>query len=126
MYLICKCTSLIAIIYFNYITFLYTFKLQTTCLRALLECFINFTSIEDDKIKINKTFIRWYVLFSNNIYIFLIMYIVTLIYLLFLFWFLAKNNSNSEPYTDPAMLCVLAGMCLMFIIICVVLRLFSK
>ncbi|KAL4120875.1 hypothetical protein QTP88_013488 [Uroleucon formosanum] len=37
-----------------------------------------------------------------------------------------KNNSNSEPYTDPAMLCVLAGMCLMFIIICVVLRLFSK
>ncbi|XP_025408367.1 uncharacterized protein LOC112682101 isoform X2 [Sipha flava] len=39
---------------------------------------------------------------------------------------IAKNNSNSEPYTDPAMLCVLAGMCLMFIIICVVLRLFSK
>lgn len=46
---------------------------------------------------------------------------------LFIFYFLlAKNNSNSEPYTDPAMLCVLAGMCLMFIIICVVLRLFSK
>ncbi|KAE9538781.1 hypothetical protein AGLY_005363, partial [Aphis glycines] len=39
---------------------------------------------------------------------------------------IADNNSNSEPYTDPAMLCVLAGMCLMFIIICVVLRLFSK
>jgi len=39
---------------------------------------------------------------------------------------IAKNTSNSEPYTDPAMLCVLAGMCLMFIIICVVLRLFSK
>ncbi|XP_050419594.1 uncharacterized protein LOC126832741 isoform X2 [Adelges cooleyi] len=39
---------------------------------------------------------------------------------------IAKNDSGSEPYTDPAMLCVLAGMCLMFIIICVVLRLFSK
>ncbi|XP_050540474.1 uncharacterized protein LOC126905104 [Daktulosphaira vitifoliae] len=39
---------------------------------------------------------------------------------------IAKNYSNSEPYTDPAMLCVLGGMCLMFIIICVVLRLFSK
>ncbi|VVC25049.1 Hypothetical protein CINCED_3A007698 [Cinara cedri] len=39
---------------------------------------------------------------------------------------IAKNIPNSDSYTDPAMLCVLAGMFLMFIIICVVLRLFSK
>lgn len=38
------------------------------------------------------------------------------------------RDSSREPerYIDPAMIGILAGMALMFIIICVVLRLFSR
>jgi len=41
---------------------------------------------------------------------------------------LAVKNEPTEPpkYVDPAMIGVLVGMALMFIILCVVLRLFSK
>jgi len=52
------------------------------------------------------------------------------------FWYipmfvrLIVSASNKEPasvqYIDPAMIGVLVGMALMFVIICVVLRLFSK
>lgn len=41
--------------------------------------------------------------------------------------FLATQESREpERYIDPAMIGILAGMALMFIIICVVLRLFSR
>jgi len=47
---------------------------------------------------------------------------------LFLWFILTVKNepTGSTTYTDPAMIGVLVGMALMFIILCVVLRLFSK
>lgn len=50
-------------------------------------------------------------------------------FLSLLFWiFVAPINKPIEPekYIDPAMIGVLVAMAVMFIIICVVLRLFSK
>lgn len=45
----------------------------------------------------------------------------------FLFFFPAIDTPRSpERYVDPAMIGILVGMALMFIIICVVLRLFSR
>lgn len=45
-------------------------------------------------------------------------------------WFFLRAAEIKEPpdmrYMDPAMIGILAGMALMFIILCVVLRLFSK
>jgi hypothetical protein len=44
-----------------------------------------------------------------------------------LFVLAVKNEPTGTPkYVDPAMIGVLVGMALMFIILCVVLRLFSK
>lgn len=41
--------------------------------------------------------------------------------------FVGKSEPRvPERYIDPAMIGILAGMALMFIIICVVLRLFSR
>lgn len=37
-----------------------------------------------------------------------------------------RESREPERYVDPAMIGILAGMALMFIIICVVLRLFSR
>lgn len=37
-----------------------------------------------------------------------------------------QDKRGPETYIDPAMIGVLVGMALMFIIICVVLRLFSQ
>lgn len=37
-----------------------------------------------------------------------------------------QESREPERYIDPAMIGILAGMALMFIIICVVLRLFSR
>lgn len=37
-----------------------------------------------------------------------------------------QKSREPERYVDPAMIGILAGMALMFIIICVVLRLFSR
>lgn len=48
--------------------------------------------------------------------------------LIFMWLVLAVKNEPTGPttYVDPAMIGVLVGMALMFIILCVVLRLFSK
>lgn len=45
-----------------------------------------------------------------------------------LLWLSAPKNEPNEPvrYIDPAMIMILVAMALMFIIICVVLRLFSR
>lgn len=37
-----------------------------------------------------------------------------------------RESREPERYIDPAMIGILAGMALMFVIICVVLRLFSR
>lgn len=37
-----------------------------------------------------------------------------------------RESREPERYVDPAMIGILAGMALMFVIICVVLRLFSR
>jgi glycerol uptake facilitator-like aquaporin len=48
-------------------------------------------------------------------------------FILVLFVLAVKNEATGPPkYVDPAMIGVLVGMTLMFIILCVVLRLFSK
>lgn len=39
---------------------------------------------------------------------------------------ITRESRETERYIDPAMIGILAGMALMFIIICVVLRLFSR
>lgn len=62
-----------------------------------------------------------------NVFVSIVAPCYTHIYCLCRFFIVAIQNPTAPvQYVDPAMIGVLVGMALMFIIICVVLRLFSK